>query len=276
MNTMNDRREIAVESSALLYEAEGAGEPIVLVPGGLTGWLSWIPFVAPLARDRRVIRVQLRSVELAEAGRGVPADYSTLTEREGLRATLDALGLRSVDLAGWSFGGHVALAFALEYPQRVRTLTVIEPPAEWILRETGGAPEAVARAEALDRSFAGRAITVDDLKLFLVRAGFGGAGDDFASRPQWPSWVSHRQALSANQAVWDYDDSLDRLRRLDVPILAVKSTATTEDLETIVDDIVALAPRARLLVLPGDHACHLENPKEFLAELRTHTAGVPA
>ena len=262
-----------MEPSRLLYEVKGEGHPIVLLPGGLTGWLSWIPFVDPLAHEHRVVRVQLRSVALAEAGRGIPEDYSTLTERESVRAIVDELGLARFDLVGWSFGGHVALAFALEYPDRVRTLTVIEPAAEWILRETGQAAEAVARAEALDRSFADREITADDLKRFLVRVGFGRPGDDFESRAQWPSWLAHRQALSVGRAVWDYNDSLDRLRRLDVPILAVKSTATTEDLETIVDDIAALAPQARLLVLPGDHACHLENPERFLAELAAHTAG---
>ena len=34
------------------------GDPIVLVPGGLTGWLSWIPHQERLAATRRAIRVQ--------------------------------------------------------------------------------------------------------------------------------------------------------------------------------------------------------------------------
>ncbi len=47
-----------------------------------------------------VVRVQLRSVELAEAGEPYPADYGTMTEREALLATVDELGLDSFDLAG--------------------------------------------------------------------------------------------------------------------------------------------------------------------------------
>jgi hypothetical protein len=47
--------------------------------------VSWVPSVEPLAKDRRVIRVQPRSVELAEAGTPFPPDYGTLTEREALR-----------------------------------------------------------------------------------------------------------------------------------------------------------------------------------------------
>lgn len=265
-----------MEPYPLLHEVTGEGEPIVLVPGGLSGWLSWIPFVEPLAKDRQVIRVQLRSVELAEAGTLYPPDYGTLTEREALRATVDRLGMDRFDLVGWSYGGHVALAFALEYPRRVRTLTVIEPAAIWILRETGHAVGALRQSEAFDRSMAGKEISIGDLKSFLVQAGLGKPGDDFGSMPSWPVWVRNRQVLSVNETIWDYADSLDRLRTLDVPVLAVKGTETTEVLAAIVDDLAALVPRARVLELPGGHACHIQNMDRFLAELARHTARVPA
>lgn len=258
---------------ALLYEVKGQGEPIVLVPGGLSGWLSWIPFAERLSKERMVVRVQLRSVELAEAGEPFPDDYGIPTEREALRTTVDELGLDSFHLAGWSHGGAVALAFALEYPDRVRTLTLIEPEASWILRETGNAKDTLAENEAYDRSFTGQEIDVDDLKDFLVRAGLGAPGDDFESLPQWPVWVRNRQVLSTIGTIHDYTDSLDRLRSLDIPVLAVKGTDTTEQDAAAVDDLVAIVPRARLLELPGNHACHIQNIDRFLEKLDAHIAG---
>ena len=164
-----------MNQTVLLHEVKGQGEPVVLVPGGLSGWLSWIPHAERLSTERMVVRVQLRSIELAEAGEPFPEDYGVLTEREALHATVNELGLDTFDLAGWSHGGLVSLAFALEYPDRVRTLTLIEPEAPWILRETGHAGGTVAGNEAYDRSFTGREITVDDLK--------AGAGDARLSRP---------------------------------------------------------------------------------------------
>lgn len=265
-----------MKGSPLLYDVQGQGEPIVLMPGGLSGWRSWIPFVPPLAKDRRVIRAQLRSVELAEAGRPYPPDYGTLTEREGLRATVDALGLDRFDLVGWSYGAHCSLAFTLEYPRRVRTLTVIEPPAVWILRETGHAQKALGQGEAFDRATAGKEISITDLKGFLLRAGLARPGDNVEAMPGWPVWVHNRQVVSANGTIWDYTDSLDRLRRLEVPVLAVKGTETTDDLAAIVDDLAAIVPHGQVLELPGDHACHLQNMDRFLAELARHTAGVRA
>jgi pimeloyl-ACP methyl ester carboxylesterase len=261
-----------MSQKSLLHEVRGQGEPIVLVPGGLSGWLSWIPHAERLSKERMVVRVQLRSVELAEAGEPFPADYGILTEREALRTTVDELGLESFDLAGWSHGGLVSLAFALEYPERVRTLTLIEPGAFWILRETGHASDALAGAEADDRSLSGREITIRDLEDLLVRAGLGQPGDDFESLPGWPVWVRNRQVLSIFGTLWDYTDSLGRLRALEIPVLAVKGTDTTELEAAVVDDLAATVPRGRLLELPGGHACHIENIDRFLAELAGHTA----
>lgn len=258
------------DTRPLLHDVTGDGEPIVLVPGILSGWLSWIPFAERLSKERMVVRVQLRGVELAGAGEPFPDDYGTLTEREALLATVDELGLDSFDLAGWSYGGHVALAFALEYPARIRSLTLIEPEASWILRETGHAKDVLARNEDYDRSFTGREITVQDLKDFLVRAGFGAPGDDFESLPPWPVWVRNRRVLSTVGTIHDYTDSLDRLRALDIPVLAVNGTDTTEQDAAVVDDLVATVPHARLLELPGDHACHIENIDLFLEALNTH------
>ncbi len=257
----------------LLHEVTGQGEPLVLMPGVLSGWLSWIPFAERLSKERMVVRVQLRSIELAESGNPFPDDYGTLTEREALLATVDELGLEDFDLAGWSYGGHVALAFALEYPERVRTLTLIEPEASWILRETGRAKDALAKNEAYDRSFTGREITIGDLKDFLVRAGFGAPGDDLESLPPWPVWARNRQVLSTIGTIHDYTDSLDRLRALDIPVLAVKGTDTTEQDAAVVNNLVAAVPRGRLLELPGDHASHIQNIDRFLEELDAHITG---
>ncbi len=263
-------------SIPLLNDLTGDGESIVLVPGGLSGWRSWIPHAKRLASDRKVIRVQLRSIELAEAGELHQATYGSHTERDALLATVDTLGLDRFDLVGWSYGGHVSLAFALENPDRVRTLTVIEPPATWVLRETGHVSAASARDEAFDRSFMRRDITIDDLKAFLVRAGFGQPGDDFEASPSWPTWERNRQALSINGTIQEYNDSLDRLWALDIPILVVRGTDTTETLSMIAGCIAATAPNATLLELPGGHACHIQHIDRFLEELERHLAGAVA
>jgi pimeloyl-ACP methyl ester carboxylesterase len=240
------------------------------MPGTLTGWASWVTPAERLAHHHRVVRAQARVIELVEAGMPIPGTYGIPMEREALRATVDALGLDRIDLAGWSLGGGVALAFALAYQERVRTLTLIEPAALWLLRATGYDAATLDTAEAGDRALAGKAITIDDLKGVLVYAGLGQPGADFEAHPRWPIMVRNRQAISTLYAEWDEQESIERLRTLDVPILAVKGTETSELLGAIVDGLVATAPRVTLLELPGGHACHLEQMDRFLNEMEAH------
>lgn len=260
----------------LLYEEKGRGDPVLLMPGTLTGWLSWVAHAERLSKGHRVIRAQLRSIELVEAGRPVPEDYSVLTEREALLATVQALGLKRLHLAGWSSGGGIALAFALQYPHYVKTLTLIEPAAFWVLREIGYTNNAIRAAEAADRLWAGKEITIDDLRAFLVRAGLGDPDDDFESHPRWPVMVRNRQTIALGATEWDYDDSLERLRSLQIPILGVKGSETAADLGAMVDAIVTHAPNAEMLELPGDHACHIENIDRFLEAFEAHLGKRPS
>jgi len=89
----------------LQSRVEGEGEPIVLVPGGLTGCISWEPHAKRLTATRKVIRVQLLNVEYGLENRPLPPGYSLRTEAGALKATLDeAVPNGPLDIVAWSFG----------------------------------------------------------------------------------------------------------------------------------------------------------------------------
>jgi hypothetical protein len=75
-------------------KVSGSGEPLVMLGGGLTGWLSWIPHVEILATSRRVIRLQQLNVELGLSGSQIPPDYSVDFEVNALNKTLDELAIK--------------------------------------------------------------------------------------------------------------------------------------------------------------------------------------
>jgi pimeloyl-ACP methyl ester carboxylesterase len=112
-------------------EVKGEGNPIVLVGGGLTGWKSWEPFVEIFnAKQRKVILVQLISVQYGLEDRPLPDGYSVKIESGALAATLDSLSFTTpVDIVAWSFGAFTSLDYALDHPDQIRSLTLIEPPA---------------------------------------------------------------------------------------------------------------------------------------------------
>src|SRR6266853_5210950 len=125
------------------YQISGKGSPIVLVPGGLTGWISWEPHARILSDKHTVLRVQLLNVQYGLENRPLPAGYSVETEAGALASTLDSLGFKTpIDVVGWSYGAFTALQYSLDHPERICTLTLIEPPAMWVLREKGAFDEA--------------------------------------------------------------------------------------------------------------------------------------
>lgn len=88
-------------------------------------WFSWIPY---LARFYRVVRMDLRGHGESPVDFD-PATQSTLEGYIGdLMALLDTLELGAVHYCGESFGGILGMVLAAEYPERVRTLTLVASP----------------------------------------------------------------------------------------------------------------------------------------------------
>src|SRR5688500_7093113 len=89
------------EHPVMKSEVRGNGNQVVLVPGGLTGWLSWEPHVELLSQQYKVTRVQLLSVNLGLQSEPLPPNYSVGYETQALINTLDALDIEQADFAAW-------------------------------------------------------------------------------------------------------------------------------------------------------------------------------
>jgi pimeloyl-ACP methyl ester carboxylesterase len=106
----------------------GAGEPLLVVHGGMGNAADWAPLIGRLARHRRVVAVD-------RPGHGLASffDYRGVdlwSHAAGfLTEVLDALRLSRVDVAGNSMGGLFGIALAEANPERVRTLTLVGAPA---------------------------------------------------------------------------------------------------------------------------------------------------
>lgn len=106
----------------------GSGDPVVvllhgLIVDSLAGW--YFTVAGALARESSVVLYDLRGHGRSERP---PTGYAVDDMVADLDALLDALGLedRPVELVGTSFGGLLALAFAIEHPQRVRGLGLVD------------------------------------------------------------------------------------------------------------------------------------------------------
>ncbi|WP_308289698.1 alpha/beta hydrolase, partial [Microbacterium sp. BF1] len=103
------------------------GEPAIVLPGGPCRGPEYLGDFAGLGNDRSLVvlhpRGTPRSGGLSRGWWADAADVITLA---------DALGLESIDLVAHSAGTRLALATATQFPDRVRSMALITPPATWL------------------------------------------------------------------------------------------------------------------------------------------------
>jgi proline iminopeptidase len=153
-------RHYQIRGHRLWVEQEGEGEPVVLLSGlGPAGsHLVFHPHFSTLATGYRIIYVDLY-------GRGrsdTPTDLNEITfaaDVADVAELIAALDLGPLHLYGFSYGGLLAQALALDHPRLVRTLVLantLHSPEMWqqnhanINRELANQyPEVWARIEQL-------------------------------------------------------------------------------------------------------------------------------
>jgi len=118
---------VDVNGVRLGYRESGdpAGPPVVLLHGSGSNARTWDRFAARLAAaGRRAIAVDLRGHGYSS----VPATGNTpRLMAEDLDALLDRLAIPQAIPVGHSMGGQVVSYLAVEHPDRVRALVVLDP-----------------------------------------------------------------------------------------------------------------------------------------------------
>ena len=107
-----------------LAGGKAVGEPVVLVHGfggDKDNWTLYAPYLTP---HPRVLCPDLPG--FGENDRSVERDYSVRAQARRLGEFLDALGVGRCHLAGNSMGGFIALQFALDYPERLSSLALLD------------------------------------------------------------------------------------------------------------------------------------------------------
>jgi pimeloyl-ACP methyl ester carboxylesterase len=110
-------------------DPDGGADAVVLVHGYGSSTNSYRPIFDALSRHHRVIAIDLPGFGLSDKRAG---DYSPDALADVVQQVLDRKGLRRVHLVGHSWGGSIALAFALRHPERLARLVVI---SGWLYEE---------------------------------------------------------------------------------------------------------------------------------------------
>lgn len=112
---------VEAAGARLHYEEHGDGEPLVLLHGNSENLGYFAKQIPVFAERYRVLALDTRAHGESTRGDG-PLDFARLSD--DVCAVLDAVGIVSAHLLGYSDGGNTALTLALRDPGRVRSLIV--------------------------------------------------------------------------------------------------------------------------------------------------------
>jgi pimeloyl-ACP methyl ester carboxylesterase len=110
-------------AAGLHYVEGGAGEPLVLLPGWPQTWWEFRKIMPALARRYRVIAVDLPGMATSR-----PTTGDKKSMAAAVHGLVQALGLRSVHMAGHDIGAMVAFSFAANHPAATKTVTIMDVP----------------------------------------------------------------------------------------------------------------------------------------------------
>lgn len=212
--------------------------PVVFVPGGIMpAQLSYANVLAELGGEFDVV---LKDLELY-AGDRPPANYDLGMEAEGIKRAADQAGFETFHLVGYSGGGASSLVFTSRYPERLRSLALIEPA--WIGNQ-GWTPDENAYWQEIYRLMD---LPPADRMEGFARLNAGSGKMSPPSGPQ-PDWMAKRPAgiQAMNLAFRRADIDPERLRRFDRPVyLAVGGLSHPSELRKA-ERLAAIFPDARL------------------------------
>jgi pimeloyl-ACP methyl ester carboxylesterase len=273
------------DGAALHYDVHGAADaqPVIVLAGGAAAHPDYLGTLADLEDTYRLVVPHLRgagdsrTAPLGEAG-------TRWAQAEDLDRLRDHLGQPRVLLIGHSAGTRLALAYAASHPDRVAGLVLVTPPTAYLVDEPAEPPEAARRRQ-------------DDSAFVAALEAFE-AGPDPSSDETFNEWqravaprgyarwdatteahaYAMRYSLEGARAFMSGDgppDLLDRLGRLDAPVLALAGAEDTSLHASSVEAVARLFPRGRAVVIADSgHFPFLEQPAAFRAAVDPFLAEV--
>jgi len=248
---------LAVNNIGMQYAESGQGSPVLLLHGVGGSHEMWLPIVPDLARSHRVIAADHRGHGASDKPRG---SYAISLFCLDWLALMDALKVDRAHLVGLSMGGAIAMRLAVEHPERVSSLVLVDT---WAFPH----PEFLALLRRrLERLALGDlAAYADEAIPQVYSPAFIAANPE--AMAQYRGRVAKLNSDSVRAAVdaCITHDMRGRQAEIKAPTLVVVGSEDCLTPPYHSEYLARTIPRARLVVIQGSgHIPHLERPREFL------------
>lgn len=272
--TQSFLRAAEVDGVRIGYYDRGSGNTLLLLHGMFGDYLDWEPVLEPLSRKHRVIAPDLPGFGSSAKPKVEYTGDFFVSQIEGF---LSRLGLARVTLVGNSFGGILALLFALRHPERIERLILITSGGLhfWTEKER---KDALARFSTENLNKLSPAVHE---KLFLplfvhapphIGARYLAKQNAKLARPDFAEYthVLHSSVLLALDA-----NLQEQVREIKVPTLLIHGDMDRVIPLAAMETAVQRFPLAQLQVIPGcGHVPQLEQPGAVIAAIESFIAAI--
>ncbi len=263
----------SLDGLELDYELKGSGEPVVLIHWGLCAkWAEPLVGEPVLADQYTILRYHRAGFGASDRIHG---PISIAAHAAHCKHLMQLLGIEQAHVAGHSSSAVIALQLALDFPDAVRSLVVMEPARPMPETEEQAAFIHTFVAPAVERYRAGdKAGAVD-----TFAQGVFGPGYSDALEQGLPGVVEQAiadadaffaQELPALQQ-WTFSDA--EASRITQPVLAVIGENTAPTFPPRMALLRSWLPHVESFQVPGaSHLLHLQNAQEMAAAMASFFA----
>lgn len=259
------------DGKAVRLRERGAGPLAVFLHCALAHGGAWREVSAALDDARRTVALDMPGHGWSDPPKkGVGLQASAASAALGV---ILARGEGAVDLVGHSSGASAAARAALERPDLVRSLTLIEPVAFGVLRKAD--PDAFAEEDAAFGAVraahdAGKALSA--LRLFVDRWGAPGGFEALGREGRDQALAALRHVVEdAGPVMGETPDALsaEAIAGFPGPLMLITGAETLRTARGVVDAIAAARPAARVEIIAGaGHMSPLTHPDAVTGALR--------
>jgi pimeloyl-ACP methyl ester carboxylesterase len=267
---------VTIDGVQIEYEVAGTGEPAVLIHGALIAD-SFRPLCREpsLLQDYELVLYHRRGYS-GSGHRGAPVSIARLAA--DCRALLGHLGIDRAHVVGESLGGCIAIQLALDAPDTVHTLALLEPALA--IGESGPSyrESLVAARQQFHEGPAEDAVD----GVLRARMGPGYRARLDRALPGWfdQAVIDASTSFELELPAWlRWAFGEDEANRIRCPVLAVtgsESAALWARFDEAHQLLLRWLPDAESFVLPGaTHGLHLDNPRGMAEALASFWARAP-